>query len=97
MRRHERYWFWNWFNASWQSLPGWPRWRWPDVVLATQAAGLIGEGVVHREAGGQHDRGQDGERDQGVEGLLAVLAPGEPDHAFTSHAVRVLRVSALAR
>src|SRR6266511_3308188 len=56
-----------------------------------QAVGKAGVDVraVHLPAGGHHQRGQHGQPEDGEEQLLAVLAPGQPDHFGTPVSMRV--------
>src|SRR6266498_3221483 len=56
-----------------------------------QAVGKAGVDVraVHLPAGGHHQRGQHGQPEDGEEQLLAVLAPGQPDHCGTPVSMRV--------
>jgi hypothetical protein len=53
-----------------------------DAVVQAQ----VGEGVPHGQTRGDHEHGEQREADRGEQCLLAVLPPGEPDHAGTSHA-----------
>ena len=91
------YWLVNWFSELWQPFRNACR---PDVrtdLRRRRRQPLVRVGVVHRDPARDHQRGQDDQRDRGEQRLLAVLSPGEPDHAVTPQASWLPWVSPSAR